>query len=165
MWPKITMLALVAGLLPLGAFAQSNDAGGGPPPDVAAKLDAARTDAKTASLAALGDDHRAKAQAIVDAFDATGSTLTIAAASSQIDAVLDKDESQAVLEQEQKMRDAMRAAFADSGGPPGGGNGGRGGGRGGFGGRRHAPDAGRFLLSVDATQDRYREAMRAERGP
>jgi hypothetical protein len=178
MWPKIGTLALVASLIPLGACAQSSSDGGGPSPEMKTQMDAARGAAKTASFAALSDDHRTKVQAIVDAFDATGSTMTIAAAAAQIDAVLGKDESTAVLGQEQKMHDAMRAAFASSGGGPGGGGPGGGGpggggpggggpgggGPGGFGRPRHAPDAGRFLLSVDATPDRYHDEMRAERG-
>jgi len=52
----------------------------------------------------------------------------------------------------------MRAALA--GAPDGAGHHG---GFGGGGGRR-APDAGRFLLQVDASPERFREAMRAERG-
>jgi hypothetical protein len=183
MWPKLGTLALAASLISLGACAQSNaqinSDGGGPSPDARAKMDAARDAAKTSAFADLSDDHRAKVQTIVDAFDATGSTMTIPAASSQIDAVLGKDEIKSVLGEEQKMRDAMRAAFADAGaGPPGGGSGsspGGGGpgaigpsgsspgGPGGFGVRRRTPDAGRFLLSIDATPDRYREEMRAER--
>jgi hypothetical protein len=171
MWLRIALFALLACAVPLEASAQpalSQD--GGPPADVQQKMDAARNSARDASLAALSDDHRAKVQAVVDQFDAAGSTTTVGDASKAIDAVLDKNESAAVLAQQQKMRAAMRAAFsADSGGPGGGmgpgGFGGRGG-RGGFGrgGGNRAPDAGRFLLSVTASQDRYRAAMEAERG-
>jgi hypothetical protein len=138
-------------------------------------MDAARNSARDASLAALSDAHRAKIGAIVDQFDAAGSTMAIADASKQIDGVLDTNESAAVLAQQQKMRDAMRAAFAaDSGGPAGGGPAGGGMGPGGFGGHggrgfgrsggNRAPDAGRFLLSIDASQERYRAALAAGRG-
>jgi len=163
MWRKICILALAASLAPLVACAQSDPQdGGGPSGDARAKMDAARSDAKTAAFAALTDAHRTQVQAIVDKFDADGSTLTLTDAATQIDAVLTPQESAAVLAQRQKLRDAMRAAFAGSGagGRGFGGGGGRGGGRGG----RGAADAGRFVLQVDATPDRYRDAMHAERG-
>jgi hypothetical protein len=155
MWLKIAGLALAASILPLTACAQSSQ-DAGPSADVRAKMDAVRSDAKTSSFAALTDAHRAKVQSVVDAFDADGSTMTASDASAQIDALLTPQESSAVLAEQQKMRDAMRAAMA---GAPQGGHRGFGGG-----GRRNAPDAGRFLLQVDATPERYRAAMRAERG-
>jgi hypothetical protein len=168
MWPKIGVLALAASLVPLVACTGQSNAqeGGGASPEMRAKMDAVRTDAKTATFAALSDVHRTAVQAIVDQFDADGSTLTLSAATQQIDALLSPQETTAVLAQNQKMRDAMRAAFASSGGGPGGGQGGPGGGRGfgGPGGGRRAPDAGRFILQVDALPDKYREAARAERG-
>jgi hypothetical protein len=158
MWPKLSMLALAASLIPVAALAQpapSQD-GGGPSSDVRAKIDAVRNDAKTAALADLSDAHRAQVQAIVDKFDADGSTLTLADAASQIDGVLTPQESAAMLADNQKMRDAMRAAFTSGGAGGPGGHGGRGGARG-------TPDAGRFLLQVDALPDKYRAAARAER--
>jgi hypothetical protein len=158
MWLKIAGLALAASILPLSACAQSSAQDAGPSGDVRAKMDAVRSDAKASALAAVSDAHRTKVQSIVDAFDADGSTLTVADASAQIDAVLTPEESSAVLAEQQKMRDAMRAALA--GAPDGAGHHG---GFGGGGGRR-APDAGRFLLQVDASPERFREAMRAERG-
>jgi hypothetical protein len=161
MWPKIAVFALAATLFPLCVCAQPSPQDAGPPADVQAKMDALRSDAKTSAFGALSDAHRAKVQSIVDAFDADGSTLGLPDASAQIDAVLTPQESSAVLAAQQKMRDAMRVAFA----------GGQGSGRpGGFGrpggghGARRAPDAGRFLLQVDASPDRYRAAMEAERG-
>ena len=171
MWPKIGVLALAASLIPLVACtAQSNaQEGGGPSPEMQAKMDAVRGDAKTAAFADLSEAHRTQVQAIVDQFDADGSTLTLAAATQQIDALLTPQETTALLAQNQKMRDAMRAAFESSGaaGGPGGPGGqrGPGGGRGfgGPGGARRTPDAGRFLLQVDALPDKYRSAMRAER--
>jgi hypothetical protein len=124
-------------------------------------MDAARGDAKTAAFAALSDAHRGQVQAIVDKFDADGSTLTLTDAASQIDAVLTPEESTAVLAQRQKLRDAMRAAYAGS--TPGGR--GFGGGAAGRGGRSaRSADAGRFVLQVDAAPERFRDAMRAERG-
>src|ERR1700722_3992852 len=120
MWPKIGVLALAASLVPLVACTgQSNaqEGGGGASPEMRAKMDAVRTDAKTATFAALSDAHRTAVQAIVDQFDADGSALTLSAATQQIDALLSPQETTAVLAQNQKMRDAMRAAFASSGGP------------------------------------------------
>jgi hypothetical protein len=160
MWLKFAGIVLAAAVVPLGASAQTSAPDNGPPSDWRAKMDAVRADAKVGAFGALSDDHKAKVQAIVDAFDADGSTIAIADATKQIDTVLTAQESAAVLAAQQKMRDEMRAAMAASGDAgqhrPGGGGGG-------FGGRR-APDAGRFLLQVDATPDRYRAAMQAERG-
>jgi hypothetical protein len=162
MWPKIALLALAATLFPVCVSAQPSPQNGGPPDDMRAKMDALRADAKTSAFAALSDAHRAKVQSIVDAFDADGSTVGLGDASGQIDAVLTPQESSAVLAAQHKMRDAMRADFA--GGPGSGRPGGFGRpGGGGHGGRR-APDAGRFLLQVDASPDRYRAQMEAERG-
>jgi len=120
-------------------------------------MDAARSDAKTAALASLDDAHRAQVQAIVDRFDADGSTLTLSDAAAQIDAVLTPQETSSLLAENQKLHDAMRAAFAGSGMAGGGAGGHR------NGGGHRTPDAGRFLLQVDATPDRYRAAARAER--
>ena len=167
MWPKIGVLALAASLVPLVACTGQSNAqeGGGPSPEMQAKMDAVRSDAKTAAFAALSDPHRTAVQAIVDQFDADGSTLTLAAATQQIDALLTAQETAAMLAENQKMRDAMRAAFQSSGGPGGqGGPGGGGRGFGGPGGGRRTPDAGRFILQVDALPDKYRAAIRAERG-
>jgi len=172
MWSRIVCLALTAQLAPVAAFAQM-PGGDGPPPEIRAKLDAARAGARDAALASLSADHRTKVQAIVDGFDASGSTMTVTDAAAQIDAILTKDEATSVLAQQQPLREAMRSAFADGGGPGGPGGGGfggpGGGGRGpgggeGHEGRRRPADAGRFLLSVDASQERYRAAMEAERG-
>lgn len=119
----------------------------------------ARTDAKTASWSALSADHQAKVQAAVDGFN--NGTLDIPTASQQIDAILTPAESAAVLAQSQKLRDAMKAAFAANGGGQGGpGQGGSG--RGGMGARTQ--DAGRFLLSLAADRDKWRAAMQAMRG-
>jgi len=159
MWQKVVRLVLLASLFPLGASAQPSSQEMGPSSDIRAKLEAARSDAKTSALAALSDEHRAKVQSIVDAFDADGSTLGVADASAQIDAVLTPAESSALLAEQQKMRAAMAAAM--NGSPGGfGHHGAPGSGRGG----RFAPDAGRFLLQVDATPERFRAAARAERG-
>jgi hypothetical protein len=180
-------LALALGVTPAVAAAQAGP-GGGPPGDMRAKMEQARSDAKTASYNALSADHRAKVQAIVDQFDA-GTLTDPRAAASRIDAVLTPDETTAVLAQRQALRSAMEQSMGAGGGPPGagggppdaGGPGGAGGpgpgapggGRGpgsdqaGMGGGEHAhrprPDAGRFLLTVAADPDKLREALRAER--
>jgi Skp family chaperone for outer membrane proteins len=157
MWLRFAAIALAAAIVPSGAFAQPAGPANGAPSDWRAQMEAVRADAKASAFGALSSDHKAKVQAIVDAFDADGATIAIADATKQIDAVLTPQEATAVLAAQQKMRDQMRAAMAANG-DSGEHHGGRG-----FGGR-HAPDAGRFLLQVDAMPDRYRAAMEAERG-
>jgi len=128
----------------------------------------ARSDAKTASWSALTADHQARVQTVVDGFN--NGTLDIPTASQQIDAILTPTESAAVLAQSQKLRDAMKAAFAANGGVgpaqggpapgqlgPGQGGPGRGMGAG------RTQDAGRFLLSLNADRDKWRAAMQAMR--
>jgi hypothetical protein len=157
MWLKFAAIALLSCTLPLSVATLASAQNDGPSPDMQAKMQSVRADAKTSAFAALSDDHRAKVQAIVDAFDADNSTLAIADATKQIDAILTPSEAAAVLAAQQKMRDEMRAAMSANGAPGGGEHRG-------FGGAHRAPDAGRFLLQVDATPDRYRAAMEAERG-
>jgi hypothetical protein len=159
MWLKFAAIAFAVAAIPLSASAQPAASDNGAPSDWRAKMESVRAGAKADAFGALSDDHKAKVQAIVDAFDADGSTVAIGDATKQIDAVLTPQESAAVLAAQQKMRDQMRAAMAANGetGEHHGGGGFGGGGR-------RAPDAGRFLLQVDAMPDRYRAAMQAERG-
>ena len=166
-------LALALGVAPLVAAAQGAP-GGGPPPEMRAKMEQMRGDAKTASYNALSGDHRMKVQAIVDKFN-SGSLADPRDAASQIDAILAPDETKAVLTQRQSMREAMRAAFAQNGGSAGAGgqNGPGGQARGGEGPSGQAgsmqhhdggqADAGRFLLGVSADPQKLHAAMRAER--
>lgn len=133
------VLALAA---PLGASAQMFD--GSIPPAILQ----ARDQAKTAAFNDLSADHRVKVQAIVAQYNS--GSIQRDDAVKQIDAVLTPDETKAVLGEQQKMRDAMRQAFANNGG----GNGGFGGEHrapGSNGGQRRAADAGRFLLMLSAT--------------
>ncbi|HEY8322303.1 MAG TPA: hypothetical protein VIG46_11005 [Candidatus Baltobacteraceae bacterium] len=123
--------------------------------DGRAAMQQARADAKAASWSALSADHQTKVQTVVNGFNA--GTLDIPTASQQIDAILTPAETTAVLAQSQKLRDAMKAAFAANGGGQGGA------GRGGMGAGR-TQDAGRFLLSLDADRDKWRAAMQALRG-
>lgn len=126
-------------------------------PDQQAQLVQVRADAKTASYNALSADHRTKVQAVITQFDS--GSLSMADAVTQIDAILTPDESKAVIDQGQKMRDAMRKVFesGNGGSPPPGGMQGRppGGGQG----QRRAPDAGRILLQLGASPDALRAAM------
>jgi len=125
-------------------------------PDQQAKALQARTDAKTASFNALSADHQTKVQAVITQFN--NGSVTLADATTQIDAILTPDESKAVIAQGQIMRDAMRKIFesANTGSPPPGGMQGRpGGGQG----QRRAPDAGRILLQLGASPDALRAAM------
>jgi hypothetical protein len=122
---------------PLTALAQMGP-GDGPPPQFVQ----IRDNAKTAAFNDLTPDHRAKVQAIADR--AAGGSLDREDAAKQIDAILTPAEAQAVLGEQQKMRDAMRQAFASAGGNGGFGN------REGYqrSGERRQPDAGRFLLML-----------------
>lgn len=153
---KLLTFCAVAALAATGVASAQDQ--GGPPSGMRAQMQQARDAAKTASLNALSADHQAKVQAIVAAFN--GGTLDLATAASQIDALLTPDEATAVLAQQQKMRDTMRAAFSGMGGgsmgaPPM---------RGGNGSQTRKPDAGRFLLRVAADPQKVRDAMRALRG-
>ena len=134
-------------LLPLAACSQGA---------AQAQMTQARTAAHDASFAALSADHKKTVQMIVDAFD--NGKVDILAGAQQIDAVLTPAEAQSVLAEQKKMRDAIRAAREQNGDANGGGNGGAGGGYG-----RHAPDAGRFLITVSGSPDKVREAMQQAR--
>jgi hypothetical protein len=134
--------ALLALGTPIAASAQMFPGGDGPPPEVRAQMEQARTNAKAAAFNDLSADHRAKVEAIVAKFN--DGSLEPADAASQIDAILTPDEAKAVLAEQQKLRDAMRQAFAAA-------NGGNAPERpGGYGSRgaNRKPDAGRFLLMV-----------------
>ena len=157
----VLALALALGVAPLAAGAQSAP-NSGPPPEMRAKMEQMRGDAKTASYNALSSDHRTKVQAIVDKFNA-GTDADPRDAATQIDAVLTSDEAKAVLAQRQSMRESMRAAFAQNGGAA---QSGRSGNREAGAAERHdggQADAGRFLLSVSADPQKLHAAMRAER--
>jgi hypothetical protein len=148
------LLATALAVLPLAACTQGAhaDDGNGPSPEVQAKLTQVRGAARDASFKDLSSDHQAKVHAIVDAFD--GGSTELADAAQQIDAVLTPAESQAVLAEQAKMRDAIRQAMTQDGS-----SGGFQGHREGQGGGRRPPDAGRFLLTVTASADKLREAM------
>src|SRR5580704_6981918 len=141
-------------LLPLTACSQSA---------AQAQMTQARTAAHDASFAALSADHKKTVQMIVDAFD--NGKVDMLAGAQQIDAVLTPAEAQAVLAEQKKMRDAIRAAREQNGDANGGGGGGGGmnGGGGGGGYGRRAPDAGRFLITVSASPDKVREAAQQAR--
>jgi hypothetical protein len=130
--------AMAALVFPAAAFAQDDS--------MRAQFEQARTQAKTAAFNDLSADHRAKVQAIIDRVQS--GSLDPRDAGSQIDAILTPAESQAVLGEAQKLRDAMRQLFAAQGG--GGFSGQRPGGEAGAhrGGMNRKPDAGRFLLMV-----------------
>lgn len=135
----ITCAVVLALGAPLAAFAQMPP-GEGPPPQFVQ----IRDNAKTAAFNDLSPDHRAKVQAIVA--QVSSGSLDPQDAAKQIDGILTPAESQAVIGEQQKMRDAMQQAFANNGGN-GGGFGSHGGGYQG----QHAsrqPDAGRFLLML-----------------
>jgi hypothetical protein len=173
-------LAFALGVLsPIAAVAQAGPGPGpadrqAPPPEVRAKLERIRSDAKTAAFAALSADHRTAVQGIVDSV--TAGTVDARAAARKIDDVLSSDEKSAVGAVAQKSRADMRAAFAaagmtppgpppNAGPPPNGGpaiggappNAGPPGGAGAPGGRR-GPSAGRFLLGLSLTPAQLRAA-------
>src|SRR6202140_1951869 len=116
---RYTLFALALGLAlaPVMASAQPGPGPGGPSPELRAKFDQLRADAKTNSLKALSADHQTRIQAIADGFNA--GTVTLTDATAQIDAILTPDESKVILDQNQKMRDARKALRpADAGAPP-----------------------------------------------
>jgi len=139
-------LALAASLVPLAACSHP-DQTNGPSPEMQARLTHVRAQAKTDALGALSPEHQSKIDAIVASFN-TGSFAARDAAK-HIDAVLSPGETSALLAQQQKMRDALRAARPAGGSPPSA-----------FGGRRRAPDAGRFLLQLLGSRDRLRGSGR-----
>lgn len=151
---KIFFAVLIAAFAaPSVAFAQVP----GMTPELQAQMQTAKTNAATAAYAALTADHRTKVQAIITSFNNGG--MTIPDAVKQIDAILTPAEAKAVLDQGQKLREAMRAAFmAANGGnaPPRRPDAPQGQGQGG---PRPPPDAGRVLLQIAASQDAYRAAM------
>ncbi len=103
--------AFAALLSPVAALAQMAP-GDGPPPEVRAQFEQARSQAQTATMSDLSPEHRAKVQAILA--QVQSGSLDRRAASSQIDSLLSPAESQAVLGEAQKMRDAMRKAAANA---------------------------------------------------
>ena len=154
---RYTLFALALGLAlaPVMASAQPGPGPGGPSPELQAKFDQLRADARTNSLKALSADHQTKIQPIIAGFNA--GTVTPTDAIAQIDAILTPDESKAILDQNQKMRDARKALRPANAGPSPE--------------RANAdkpkvdaaPDAGRTLLSLLASPEKFREAMRAMR--
>jgi len=136
-------LALAAALVPLAACSHP-DQSNGSSPEAQAQLTQARSVARTNARAALSADHQSKVDAIVASFN--NGSLAAPAAATQIDAVLSPGETSAVLAQQQKMRDALRAARPVGGNRPSG-----------FSGRRRTPDAGRFLLQILATRHPQRK--------
>jgi hypothetical protein len=138
--------AMAALVFPAAALAQSAPDGGyGPPPEVRAQLEQARSQAKTAAFNDLSADHRTKVQAIIA--QVQDGSLDPRDASTQIDAILSPAESQAVLGEGQKLRDTMRQVFAAQGGPSFGG-GQRPGGDNARRGMNRKPDAGRILIML-----------------
>lgn len=123
----------------------------GPPPSQ--EMQQARDNAKTAAMNDLTPDHRTAVQGIVQKFDA--GSVTMSDAATQIDSLLTPNESQAVLSEAQKYREARQQAFAQGGGPPQGMGGQPGLGPGSHHGG-HKPDAARFLLMVSASPDALR---------
>lgn len=125
-------------------------------PDQQAQVMKLRADTKTASFKALSADHLTKVQAVITQFNS--GSVTMADATTQIDAILSPDESKAIIAQSQQMRDAARKIFesANGGSPPPGPPGG------GQGPPRRAPDAGRILLQLGASPDALRAAMQQQ---
>jgi hypothetical protein len=151
---QYSLLALALGLAfaPIAASAQPGPGPAGASPELRAKFEQARADAKANSLKALSADHQTKIQAVVDGFNA--GTIVPTDAIAQIDAILTPDESKAALDQQQKMRDTLKALRpADAGPPP----------ERPSGDKPKAADAGRFLLTLLASPEKLREAMKTMR--
>ncbi len=149
--PLFAIILAAASVLPLAVSAQTPPEG--PPPEVRAQFEQLHATAKTNAFNALSADHRAKVQNIINQVNA--GTLDRRSAAQQIDAVLSPTESQAVLNEGQKMRTAMRTYIQQhppqtdgQAGPPRA-----------FGNRdgnaqhaRRTPDAGRVLLMLGANR-------------
>lgn len=152
---KNSMIALLMAAVSLTVCGQAYAQDAGPPAQMRSQLQQIRNDAKTAAFNALSADHRSRVQNIIVQFNS--GSLDRQTATQQIDAVLSPAESQAVLAQGARMRDAMRTAFSQGGFggsmPQGGRHR-----EGGFGGSRAQPDAGRALLRLGAD----RRAMRPQ---
>lgn len=165
---KNALVALLLAAISLTAYGQASAQEYGPPPQMRTQMEQVRNNAKAAALNALSPDHRNRVQAIVD--QVNSGSLDRQAAAQQIDAILTPSESQAVLAQGTKMRDAMRAMFQQqmqNGGQPPMQNGQppmqngqppQGGGPGGWHrdgsrpGQMRTPDAGRMLIMLDANR-------------
>jgi hypothetical protein len=119
-------------------------------PEMRAQMQHLRLDAKTASMNALSAQHRTIVVTTAKQFD--DGALSIPEAANKIDAVLTPQEASAVLAEQRKMRAAMRQAFSQAGGSSFGGR--RGGGQG----AGRTPDAGRFLVQLNASPDKWRAA-------
>lgn len=127
------VMALVS---PVAALAQAAPPDGppqGPPPEMRAQFEQARDQAKTAAMNDLSADHRAKVQAIIA--QVQSGSLDPRDAGTQIDGILSPSESQAVLGEAQKLRDAMHKAMQNAGPPRNHMN--------------HKPDAGRILMMLN----------------
>ncbi|BDE05566.1 hypothetical protein WPS_08420 [Vulcanimicrobium alpinum] len=153
---SLAAAALAIGL-PLGAAAQSapDSAPGGPPPEMRARMERARDDARAAALGALSAAHRTQVQAILDQLN-SGKLNDPRAAAAQIDGLLTADESKAVLAAHDKAvasfhRDGNPPPGAPQGPPPGAAPPDA----------RGAPTAGRVLVMLGVNRDRMHEMMRA----
>jgi hypothetical protein len=166
---SLPVLALVVATgLPLAACAQQTNAAenGGPSPEIRAQMQAARDNAKTASLNDLSPADRAKVQSVIDQVN-NGQLTDMRAAVQQIDAILSPSEKAAVLGERTKMMATIRANMparpdgapnagpGPNGAPPNGGPGAHGAnGRGGN-------DAGRFLLQLGVSREKMRALRQA----
>lgn len=134
--------AALLGSMPLAALAQGAPMQGPPP-----AMQQARANARTSTMNALTPAHRAQVQSILGQVRAR--TLDPRDAVTKIDALLSPAEKQSVLSAQQSMRQSMQAYFqsraqADAPQPP----------RHDWNGRR-GPDAGRFLLMLNAPPHRW----------
>lgn len=104
---RVVMLSVLM-LLPLAMLG----AGVNPQAGQRPHLEQARTDAATASLAALSPDHRTRVLLIVGRYDATTGESTETAAT-EIAAVLTPAEVQAVFEQQKKLVYTIRISLGE----------------------------------------------------
>ncbi len=159
---KNAIVALFIAAISLTATVAAQAQEQGPPSQIRAQMEQIRSSARTAAFNDLSSDHRARVQAIIN--QVNSGSLDRQAAAQQIDEVLSPSESQAILAQGSKMRDAMRTMYqqrfqqngaesqsAGAQGWHGGGQRGPGG-PGGSGMQRRAPDAGRMLLMLGANR-------------
>ena len=101
----------------------------GPSPELRAKMDAARKQARTDALSALTPEHRAKVESIVSRLDS--GALSPERATVQIEDLLTPEESKALAQREQQFHEKMRSIM-ESMPPP----------------RPRSEDAARYLMMI-----------------
>jgi hypothetical protein len=142
----VLAMTLVTALALPACSKSDSSSDSGPAGDLRAHMQQAREDARTSCMQALSSTEKTKVDTIIAAFN--GGSLSMDQAATQIDGILTPAESQAVLAEQEKMRETIRQAAQANG-------------MGTLQGRRNGsghrpPDAGRFLVMIAGAPDRVR---------